>query len=262
MREHRLPPRRPTTTCAVCAARAGSIILVACAALGACTHASVFPPAAPSTGKRPPPLERDFRGADMAKTDVDIVAETHARESLASVRLLMDKLYRRNPREWRKGPSSSMDAAIARAFDLDARFRFAELANARGSEAILLALKPDYGGDRVFAFGVGLASTVFLAYGEKLDFYMIDRLDAQKLYNSARNVEIAAWKLATSVDARGEPLLASNEASRDVRNLSFEREFGKIIGYQDVMAQIAAQRTNRTIRRVVQTMATAVFLPL
>ena len=48
----------------------------------------------------------------------------------------------------------------------------------------------------------------------------------------------------------------------DARNLSFEREFGKMIAYQDAMAQIAAQRTNRTIRRVVQTLATAVFLPI
>jgi hypothetical protein len=30
-------------------------------------------------------------------------------------------------------------------------------------------------------------------------------------------------------------------------NLSFEREFGKMIAYQDVMAEIAAQRTNRMI---------------
>jgi hypothetical protein len=35
-----------------------------------------------------------------------------------------------------------------------------------------------------------------------------------------------------------------------------------MIAYQDVMAQVAAQRTNRTIRRVVQTLATAAFLPI
>ena len=45
-------------------------------------------------------------------------------------------------------------------------------------------------------------------------------------------------------------------------NVMGRMEFGKMIAYQDVMAQIAAQRTNRTIRRIVQTLATAVFLPL
>ena len=174
----------------------------------------------------------------------------------------MEKLYRRNPREWRRGSHASADAAIARAFDPRAQFRFAELKNARGSDAILLALKADYGGDRVFAFGVGLASMVFLAYNGKTEFYLTDSLDPQKLYNSARNIEIAAWKLANARDAHGEPLLLSNEAAGDVQNLSFEREFGKMIAYQDVMAEIAAQRTTRSVRRVVQSLASAAFLPI
>jgi len=126
----------------------------------------------------------------------------------------------------------------------------------------MLALKPEYSGDRVFAFGVGLASTVLLSYNGKTEFYLTDNLDPQKLYNSARNIEIAAWKLANARNARGEPLLVSNEKTDDVANLSFEREFGKMIAYQDVMAEVAAQRTNRVIRRVVQTLATAVFLPI
>ena len=233
-----------------------------CAVLAACTANPTFPPAAPNTGKRQPPVERDFRLSDVAKSDIDVVTEVNSRESLASARLLMEKLYRRNPRELRKGNSLTMDAALARAFDPRSEFRFAELGNVRGSEAIVLSLKSDYAGDRVFAFGVGLASMVFLSYGGKTEFYLTDTLDAQKLYNCARNIEIAAWKLANARDAHGEPLILSNEVAGDVRNLSFEREFGKMIAYQDVMAQIAAQRTNRTIRRVVQTLATAVFLPI
>ncbi|MEO8631462.1 MAG: hypothetical protein ABI612_25710, partial [Betaproteobacteria bacterium] len=122
----------------------------------------------------------------------------------------------------------------------------------------------EYSGDRVFAFGVGLASMVYIAYNGKTQFYLTNSLDAQKLYNSSRNVEIAAWKLANARDAHGTLLLISNDMPSDANanNLSFEREFGKIIAYQDAMAQIAAQRTNRTIRRVVQTLATAVFLPI
>jgi hypothetical protein len=209
-----------------------------------------------------PPAERDFRASDLAKADVDVAAEVHARECLASARLLMEKLYRRNPREWRKGNHSSASEALARAFDARSEFRFAELGNARGADAIMLALKSDYAGDRVFAFGVGVASMVFLSYNGKTEFYLTDTLDPQKLYNSARNIEIAAWKLANAVDGRGQPLLFSNDVAGDVRNLSFEREFGKMIAYQDVMAQVAAQRTNRIIRRVVQTAATAAFLPI
>jgi hypothetical protein len=233
-----------------------------CALLLGCSATPTFPPAAPSTGKRPQPTEREFRLSDLAKSDVDNVAEVHSQECLASARLLMEKLYRRNPQEWRRGNYPSMDAALARAFDTRNEFQFAELANRRGADAIILALKPEYTGDRVFAFGVGLAGMVFLAYNGKTEFYLTDSLDPQKLYNSARNIEIAAWKLGNARDARGEPLLLSNDMAGDVRNLSFERKFGKMIAYQDVMAQIAAQRTNRMIRRVVQTLATAAFLPI
>jgi hypothetical protein len=241
-------------------ARALPIALL-CAALAACSATPTYPPAAATTGKRAAPAERDFRASDAIKADIDVAAEVHVQESLASARLLMDKLYRRNPRELRKGRHADAGAAIARAFDAAAGFRIAELGNAQGTEAILLALKPEYAGDRVFAYGVGLASMILQSYNGKTEFYLTDSLDPQKLYNSARNVEIAAWKLASSRDARGRPLLLSNEIS-DVANLSFEREFGKMIAYQDAMARIAAQRTNRTIRRAIQTLATAVFLPI
>jgi len=155
-----------------------------------------------------------------------------------------------------------MDAAVARAFDPKLQFRFPELGNVQGTDAIVLALKPDYAGDRVFAFGVGVASMIFVSYNRKTEFYLTDALDAQKLYNSARNIEIAAWKLGNARDSRGNLLILSNDASGDVANLSFEREIGKMIAYQDVMAEIAAQRTNRIIRRAVQSLAVAVFLPI
>ena len=240
----------------------GRCALLLCAAVAACSTTPTFPPAAPSTGQRPPPAERGFRASDLAKSDIDAAAEVNLRECLASARLIMDKLYRRNPREWRKGGYANQDAAVARAFDPLADFRFAELGNARGADAVLLSLKPDYAGDRVFAFGVGLASMVLISYNGKTELYLTDVLDPQKLYNSARNIEIAAWKLGHAHDARGEPLLLSNEMRGGESNRSFEREFGKMIAYQDTMAQIAAQRTNRTIRKVAQVLATAAFLPL
>jgi hypothetical protein len=227
-----------------------------------CAAQPVFPPAAPTTGKRSQPTERDFRASDAAKADIDIAAEAHAQECLASARLFMEKLYRRNPREWRKGSHPSMNDAVARAFDPRMQFRFPELGNVQGTDAITLALQPEYEGDRIFAFGVGLASMIFSSYNGKTEFYLTDTLEPQRLYNSARNIEIAAWKLATGRDKHGSLLILSNDASGDVVNISFEREIGKMIAYQDVMAQIAAQRTNRTIRKVVQSLAMAVFLPM
>jgi hypothetical protein len=245
------------------ARRAARLVLLAAAfTLAACTTPRTYPNAAAPTGKRAAPAEAEFRAADLLKSDVDAAAEMHLEESLASVRLVMEKLYRRNPRELKKSGFLTVEAAVERGFDPRYGFHLPELKGAHGAEAIQLALKPEYAGDRVFAFSVGLAGMVLRAYGDKTDIYLTDTLDAQKLYNAARNVEIAAWKLTNARDAHGQLLLLSNEANADVKNLSFEREFGKLIAYQDVMARVAAQRTNRVIRRSTQFIATAIFLPI
>jgi hypothetical protein len=211
-------------------------------------------------GKAQP--EKEWRMSNLAKTDIDEVAEAHLEESLVCLRVIMEKLYRRNPRELRKGGFASIDDAVKRAFDYSQRWRFPQLDNKRGIDALQLAFKPDYTGDRVFAFIVGLGSMIHQGYNELNEFYVFDTLDAQALYNAARNVEIAAWKLSTARDAKGDLLLLSSEIGPEVRNLSFEREFGKLIAYQDVLAKIMAQRSQRTLRTVVQNLASAVFLPV
>ncbi|HSD44378.1 MAG TPA: hypothetical protein VLD36_21260 [Burkholderiales bacterium] len=246
------------------AARAHRRLISLCAAvlLAACNTPHTYPPAAPHTGKRPPPQSDEFNPRQLLKSDTEAAAEVHLRESLASARLLMEKLYRRNPRELRKSGFLTVEAAVKRGFDPRYGFRLPELKHVHGTRAIQLALNSDYSGDRVFAFSVGLAGMILRAYGDKTELYVTEFVDAQKLYNAARNVEIAAWKLANARDAAGQPLLFSNEIAGEVRNLSFEREFGKLIAYQDAMALVAAQRTNRVIRRVSQTLATAVFLPI
>jgi hypothetical protein len=46
------------------------------------------------------------------------------------------------------------------------------------------------------------------------------------------------------------------------KNLSFEREFGKMIGRTDLYAISLAEKSQRFISRVMQNLATAVFLPI
>ncbi|PKO56572.1 MAG: hypothetical protein CVU25_10150, partial [Betaproteobacteria bacterium HGW-Betaproteobacteria-19] len=120
---------------------------------------------------------------------------------------------------------------------------------------------PAYRGDRVQAYIVGLASMVQSAFGDREEFYLLDDLDAQHLYNAARNVEIAAWKLGNATGADGHLLLLSNEMG-DVTNLSFERDFGRVIGLLEALSDVVEEKTERTVTRVVQNLATAVFLPV
>ena len=204
-----------------------------------------------------------FDPKQIGKTDVDRVADLHRREIFASVRVLAEKLYRRNPREWKKGGHASIEAALDRLLDPRTGWRLAETGGKRGTDAILLALRGDFEGDRVAAFIAGMGSMLNAAFEEKTEFFMLDELDPQKLYNSARNLEIAAWKLANARDAGGALLLLSNETGQGApANLSFEREFGKMIGNLDLLSDLIADKAHRTIARVVQNLATAMFLPV
>jgi hypothetical protein len=203
-----------------------------------------------------------FDPKQIAKSDVDRVADIHRREVFASLRVLAEKLYRRNPREWKKGGHAGIEAALDRLLDPRTGWRLAEAGGRRGTDAILLALREDFAGDRVALFVAGAGGMLNAAFEEKTEFFMLDDLDPQKLYNSARNLEIAAWKLANARDASGALLLLSNEMASPAANLSFEREFGKMIGNLDLLASLIADKGHRTIARVAQSVATAVFLPV
>ena len=202
-----------------------------------------------------------FDPKQIGKSDVDRVADIHRREIFASVRVLAEKLYRRNPREWKKGGHASIEAALDRLLDPRLGWRLPESAGRSDTDAILLALREDFAGDRVAVFIAGMGAMLNAAFDEKTEFFMIDELDPQKLYNSARNLEIAAWKLANARDVAGLPLLLSNEMAQPA-NLSFEREFGKMIGNLDLLSALIADKGHRTIARVAQSVATAVFLPV
>jgi len=205
-----------------------------------------------------------FDPKQLGKSDIDRVADLHRREIFASVRVLAEKLYRRNPREWKKGGHASIEAALDRLLDPRTGWRLPETAGRHGTDAILLALRDDFGGDRVAVFIAGIGGMLNAAFEEKTEFFMLDDLDPQKLYNSARNLEIAAWKLANAHDASGALLLLSNEIAQASQpaNLSFEREFGKMIGNLDLLSGLIADKGHRTIARVAQSLATAVFLPV
>jgi len=78
-------------------------------------------------------------------------------------------------------------------------------------------------------------------------------------------METALWILNSRRDARGAPLLLSNEITADSRNLSFEREFGKIIGRLDLLASTMTERYRRAAISYVQGLALGpvlAFLPV
>ena len=208
------------------------------------------------------PRKSSFNVKSLAKTDIDGVLDIYVREARTYLRELMVKLYKRNPRELQKSRYKDIDKNVARVFDHAHNWKFEELHSLKSIDAVYLAFDEDYQGDRVFAFVVGLASMIMISYGNKADFYILDSVDPQKLYNSARNIEIAIWKLEHNRDSSGELFIYSNSLPGELPNLSYERLFGKLIAVQDTIAIIIEDKTNRTIKKVIQQMATAVFLPI
>lgn len=205
---------------------------------------------------------RAFSPADLAKGAADMMAELSQRESLKSLKLLTEKLYRRNPQEFRKSGQESAEAASARIFEQIPKWAESPSNQPNWEENFKLAFLEGYSGDRVQAFMSALTSMLLASYNYKTEFFLTDTLSAQKLYNSARNIEVAVWKLSNAKQPNGTKVLLSNSMEGEIANLSFEREFGKLIAQQDMMALIIEDTSNRSISRAFQGVATFVFLPI
>ena len=195
----------------------------------------------------------------LAKTDVDMMADTSLHEMNRLIGDLLVKLYKRNPHELDKVSGMSIGQRQDQIFDTPGRLIFKELNNKQGTDAMSLAFNPDYNGDRVFALMVGLVGMVRSAYNWKDEQFMFDSLDAQNLFNSARNIEVMAWRLSNSKGWTGKLLLLSNSQPGEEENLSYERLFGKMIAIQDMMAFITADKWNRSINHAV---LNVVFFPM
>ena len=146
----------------------------------------------------------------LAKSDVDMMADTSLQEMNRLMEDLLVNLYKRNPREIDKRPGMTIGQRHDQIFDSQGRLMFSELHSKQGTDALNLAFSPDYRGDRVFALMVGLVGMVRSAYNWQTEQFMFDSLDEQKLFNCARNIEVLALRLSNERNADGKLLLLSN----------------------------------------------------
>lgn len=205
------------------------------------------------TGK-PIPLQIDRSSINQfAKNDMDRMADIEMRENTESLRILMTKLYKRNPRELQKSlitinaskiqQINNVGQMVDWVFTNNVAWQFELINNLQGASAIFLAFNQDNTGDRVLPFIVGLQTMLIKAHGGKTEHFLTDNINPQIIYNVARNIEVAGWKLSSAHNAEGNLYLISNQTTSDISdkssqasNLSFEREFGKMIGRADLYA--------------------------
>ncbi len=200
--------------------------------------------------------------ARLAKSDIDEVIELHQRAVIEDLKQLMIKLYKRNPAMRQDRLARNIKQSVDLVFTMPIDAVFPDWKNKKGTEIIHLAFDKSYHGDRIFALIVGLRKMLMAAYDNQTEFYFFTKIDAQKLYHSARNIEIAAWLLGHARDQNGHLLILSDSIQERQRNLSFQRLIGKMIATQDNLANIIAHKTGRVIKSVVVNTATFAFFPL
>ncbi|WP_288638983.1 hypothetical protein [uncultured Comamonas sp.] len=186
-----------------------------------------------------------FSMQEMLQSDNSRLATLAMQENLNSLWLLAEKLYRRNPREWRK-TAASLEAAVA----------YVRLAVLEQQGWHDLEDQHD-----VQALNTALSNTLVTAHGGKTRFTLVDRIHPQRVYNAARNVEIANWVLNTRRGPGGEFLLLSNHMGAADRNLSFEREMGKIIARLDLVASMGTEQVRRSAISFTQSLLVGPILP-
>lgn len=207
--------------------------------------------------------KRGFDVSRLAKGDIDDVVETHQAAVLRSLSTLALKFYKRNPREFRKSGHADAESATAALFADVPQWDASPLRQSDWPQRLGSTWQAGFEGDRVQALFEGLLVMCMASYDHHREFYLTTRIDPQKLYNSARNIEAVAWKVAHARDDRGALLLLSNSMEGEgPANLSFEREFGKLIATQDNLALIVEDKDNRALRMGVVNLATMVFLPV
>ncbi|MDR0210740.1 MAG: hypothetical protein LBJ33_16500 [Pseudomonas putida] len=205
----------------------------------------------------------DGKPSELFQTSVDRMATIAMRDNLQSLYLLMNKLYQRNPNQWRQ--SGYLDAATAEQqirLAIEQRQPLAQLGDRRDLAALSYALSPEFRGDRVGAFIYAIGSMLITAHGGRTEFYMTDTIDPLFVNNAARNIEKATWMLSQRQDANGVLLLFSNEISEEASNLSFAVEFGKIVARLDLLAQMLDERYRRIGLNYAQSLLLLNFLPV
>jgi hypothetical protein len=231
--------------------------LLTCLTLSGCVAAGT---ASHSNGS---PENENLSLDQFIQTDFNRTVTVAMRDNLNSLNVLLEKLYRRNPAQWRKTGAATLDEALERGRKLiEHGTPPADLSGLKDAQILAVALDPKYEGDRVGAFVFGLANMIISAHNGKTRYYAGDVLNAQHVYNAARNVEAAAWLLASRRDAQGRPLLLANEMTDKVINLSFEREFGQLIGRLDLVANLLDENVRRVGINYLQGLLFFNFLPV
>ena len=193
---------------------------------------------------------------NVAKNDIDRVADT-------SVKILSDllleitlELYRLNPDELSKVSSMNLQSRTTQIVEYPTAVAYKELDYKQDIEAIRLALDPSYRGDRVFALMLGVSSMIDISYNNQKEFFVLDQLDPQKLYDTSTNLDLLHRTLSKQ-DKENSLLITSDKQQPHKIYILLS----KMSAVQEFTADIVAGKAGRIINKTLHGIAT-VFLPI
>jgi len=205
------------------------------------------------------PIKAPSELRDLVKSDTAFFVEAVRSELDQNLSVLLVKLYRRNPVQL---PEGTLLETRVEQLKAD-RLNLQEFGSPAPDRLIRSAFDPDFQGDRVFALVAGLQSMVNHAFDHRREFLLLDDLPtAQFIYNSARNVETAAYLMRSRVDASGQPLILADGVQDGILNASYSQLLGELIGLQDALSVALAKKDQRTLNAVARGVASTVFLPV
>lgn len=205
------------------------------------------------------PIKAPPEVKNLAKSDTAFFVEAVRSELDQSLGLLLVKLYRRNPVQLPTNTTIEVRVEQLKA----ARLNLQEFDHQKPDQLVRMAFHPDFTGDRVYAFVAGLQSMVNHAFDHRREFLLLDDLPtAQFIYNSARNIETAAYLLRTKRNRDGKPYLYADGIQDQILNASYSQLMGEMIGLQDALSTALANKDQRTLNAVARGAASIVFLPV
>jgi hypothetical protein len=205
------------------------------------------------------PIKAPPEVKNLAKSDTAFFVEAVRSELDQSLGLLLVKLYRRNPVQLPTNTTIEVRVEQLKAV----RLNLQEFDRQKPDQLVRMAFQPDFTGDRVYAFVAGLQSMVNHAFDHRREFLLLDDLPtAQFIYNSARNIETAAYLLRTKRNRDGKPYLYADGIQDQILNASYSQLMGEMIGLQDALSTALANKDQRTLNAVARGAASIVFLPV
>ena len=200
---------------------------------------------------------------NIAKTDIDIVTEIHAKNAKEYIEELVIKLYKINPVYIQNNKEFNNVSEVIIDIFKDVNKNKIDKTGKENIDFILKGFSDEFDGDRIYYIAKGLFGMINASYNYKKKFYITDKnLNSQKLMNTSTNIETLVWRLSNTKGKNNVILIKTNNIANNNINLSFERLFGKLINNQENMAMIISSQEGRMIQKAATEIVSLIFLPI